>query len=286
MKHFLVKAYLFFVLAVLYSCSPKETSSERDSAVLAQVNSTKLYLNDIKNLIPSELKGSDSINFIRNYINNWVSHEQFYQQSLRYLNTEDINIDKELEEYKKDLLTHKFQTKLIEEKLDTTLTEAEILEYYETNSNSFILKNNIVKVFYIKMPKIIPAFDKFKKLCYANSPKEIEQLNSICVQYAINYFTNDKTWLLVDDIKKEIPQLIDVPEFNLQKGKIFEFEDPDLFYFLKIVDVKTKDNLSPINFERENIKSMIINQRKQQLIYSIKNNFLEEGKTSKEIIIY
>lgn len=287
MNQLITKLSLYVsVIVVSYSCTSKTTIEKEEGKILAKVNDSKLYFEDIKNNIPSELKGSDSANFVKNLIKSWVSNEQFYQQSLRYLTTEEVNVDKEIEEYKKDLLTHKFQTKLIEEKLDTTITESEILSYYETNSNSFILKNNIVKVFYIKMPKIIPAFDKFKKLCYSSIPKEIEQLNSMCVQYAVNFFTDNNTWLLVDDIKKEIPQLVDVPEFNLQKGKIFEFEDQDYFYFLKIMDVKTKNNLSPINFERDNIKSMIINQRKQELINSIKNNFLEEGKTSKEIIIY
>lgn len=287
MNSLITKLFFFVTFVVIsYSCSNKNSTEKEEGKVLAQVNDSKLLFEDIKNSIPSELKGSDSANFVKNLINSWVSNEQFYQQSLRYLNTDEVNVEKEVEEYRKDLLVHKFQSKLIEEKLDTIITESEILNYYETNSNSFILKNNIVKVFYIKMPKIIPAFEKFKKLCYSTVPKEIEQLNSMCVQYAVNFFTDNNTWLLVDDIKKEIPQLADVPEFGIQKGKIFEFEDQDFFYFLKIMDVKTKNNLSPINFERDNIKSMIINQRKQELINSIKNNFLDEGKTNKEIVIY
>ncbi len=277
---------LFFVVLIGYSCFNKNNVDKEEGKILAKVNDSKLLFEDIKNNIPTELKGSDSANFVKNLINSWVSNEQFYQQSLRYLNTEEINVEKEIEDYRKDILVHKFQSKLISEKLDTTISESEIINYYETNSNSFILKNNIVKVNYIKMPKIIPAFEKFKKLCYSAAPKDIEQLNSMCVQYAVNFFTDNNTWLLVEDIKKEIPQLVDVPEFSIQKGKIFEFDDQDFFYFLKIMDVKNKNNLSPINFERDNIKSMIINQRKQELINSIKNSFLDEGKTNKEIVIY
>jgi hypothetical protein len=34
-----------------------------------------------------------------------------------------------------------------------------------------LLKNNIVKVLYVKTPINIPNIDKFKKLCYSNNQK-------------------------------------------------------------------------------------------------------------------
>ena len=33
---------------------------------------------------------------------------------------------------------------------------------------------------------------KLKKLCYSSNPKDSEQLNSMCIQYANNYYTNNK----------------------------------------------------------------------------------------------
>jgi len=276
----------YFILLFALACSKKSSDNEDKGLVLAKVNSSQIYITDLKSIIPSELSGTDSTNYVKNYLNNWAENELFYQQALKYLNEEELNVDKELEAYKKELIQYKFYARLIEEKLDTLITEDEIKNYYEEHSANFVLKNNIVKVYYIKMPLQIPNFEKFKKLCYSNLPKDLEQLNSICVQYANNYFTDNNTWLLFDDLKKEMYQLNDVPEFNLQKGKIFEFQDATQFYFLKIIDVKTKNSLSPLNFEKENIKTMILNQRKQQLINSVKKGFFDEAKSNKEIILY
>ena len=108
----------------------------------------------------------------------------------------------------------------------------------------------------------------------------------MCIQYANNYYMNDNTWLMFEDLKKEIPQLKEVPEYTIQNGKIFEFTDATSFYFLKIIEVKSKNTLSPLNFEKTNIKNMLINQRKQQLITSIKKDFFEKAKTNKELKIY
>ena len=55
---------------------------------------------------------------------------------------------------------------------------------------------------------------------------------------------------------------------------------------LKIKEVKVKNGLSPLNFEKQNIKNFIINQKKTQLINSYKNQLLDKAKTEKTFQIY
>lgn len=269
-----------------FSCNKPIERTEENGKVLAKINKAILYISDIKNLVPKDLSKSDSTAFIQTYINKWASNEVFYQQAQNYLTEEELNVDKEIESYKKELIAYKFQTKLIDEKLDTTISITQIEEYYNANTQNFLLKSNIVKVLYVKTPLSMPNIDKFKKLCYSSNDKDVEQLKSLCIQYANNYFMNDNTWLMFDDLKKEINQLKEVPDYSIQAGKTFEFTDDKSFYFLKIIDVKSKNTLSPLNFEKNNIKNMLINQRKQKLINAIKKDFFDKAKTNKELEIY
>ena len=273
-------------MLITIACTKSSDNTEEQGKVIAKINTSTLYINDVAKISQTGLSKSDSAIFIQNYINNWANNEVFYQQALSYLTEEELNITKEIDEYKKTLLSYKFQTKLINDKLDTNISISQIEDYYNANSQNFLLKNNIVKVLYVKTPFNIPNLEKLKKLCYSTSPKDAEQLNSMCIQYANNYYMNDNTWLMFEDLKKEIPQLKEVPEYTIQNGKIFEFTDATSFYFLKIIEVKSKNTLSPLNFEKNNIKNMLINQRKQQLITSIKKDFFEKAKTNKELKIY
>ena len=284
-KTYLAKAMYFFIVMIIVSCGEKtESNKQSPSTVIAKVNNSELLLSDFENRLPKELTGSDSVAFIKNAIKKWASEEEFYLQALNYLSSEELDVEKELETYKKELISYKFQLKLINEKLDTLISPEQIQEYYDANQQNFLLKNNIVKVLYIKTPNNIPNIDKFKKLCYeSGKAKEALQLKSLCVQYANNYYMNDNTWLLFDDLKKEMLQLKEVPDYTVQKGKIVEFTDATSFYFLKIIDVKSKNTLSPLNFEKNNIKNMLINQRKQLLINNIKKDFFEKALSSKEI---
>jgi len=278
--------FLVLVLLVEFACNKTNDAVNNESKIVAKINSSSLYQSDLKEMSQKGLSKSDSIIFNNNYINNWAKNEVFYQQALNYLSDEELNITNEIEDYKKAVLSYKFETKLINEKLDTTISVAQIEDYYTANSQNFLLKNNIVKVLYIKTPINIPNLDKLKKLCYSQSLKDAEQLKTMCIQYANNYFMNDNTWLMFDDLKKEIPQLKEVPEYTVQNGKIFEFTDATSFYFLKIIEVKSKNTLSPLTFEKNNIKSMLINERKQKLINSIKKDFFDKAKTNKELEIY
>ena len=272
-------------IALFVACSKPTTTTANEGKIVAKVNNTALYSSDIESLLKN-LPAKDSVAYTKAYITKWADNEVFYQQALNYLTEEELNIDKELEAYKKDLIAYRFQTKLINDKLDTVVANDQIEAYYNANSQSFLLKNNIVKVLYVKTPYNIPNIEKLKKLCYSTSAKDAEQLKIMCIQFANNYYMNDNTWLMFEDLKKEIPQLKEVPEYNLQNGKIFEFTDETSYYFLKIIDIKSKNTLSPINFEKNNIKNMLINQRKQQLISTIKKDFFDKAKTNKELEIY
>lgn len=283
-----IKSFLFlgqFLLLLSCDKSSSETVEEKGK-VIASVNSANLYETDLGRIAPEGMTMSDSAAFVQTFINKWAYNEVFYQQAVNYLTEEEADISKEIEAYKKELLSYKFQAKLIEEKLDTTVTMQQIEEYYNANAQNFLLKNNIVKVLYVKTPLKIPNLAKLKKLCYSTNPKDAEQLKSMCIQYANNFFMNDNTWLMFDDLKKEMRQLNEIPEYEIKNGKTFEFTDATSFYFLKIIDVKSKNTLSPLNFEKKNIKSMMINQRKQQLINAIKKDFFEKAKTNKELEIY
>jgi len=286
LKFILTHKILFILLFYISACNKTEVENSDSDKKIASLNTSTLYLKDLQKFSVKGISKSDSIAYNETYIKKWASDEVFYQQSLTYLSEEEQEITKEIEEYKKQLLTYRFQTKLINEKLDTNITMTQIQDYYNLNSQNFLLKSNILKVLYVKVPLNIPNIEKLKKLCFSNNPKDGEQLKNICIQYANNYFMNDNTWLMLEDLKKEINQLKEVPEYTIQNGKTFEFTDASSYYFLKIIDVKSKNTLSPLSFEKENIKNLIVNQRKQKLVTTIKKDFYEAAIKNKELEIY
>lgn len=283
MKH-LFYISIAFVLATCNRSVNKE--AEKGTKIVARAGDEDLSIDEFTEEYVSTGIIKDSVYNAKKSIENWATESLFYQEALEKLNEDEVNVERQVENYRKTLVNYIYQTKLIEANLDTSISRSEIESYYNDHRDNFILKENIVKVNYFKIPVRTPVLPKIKKLLVSVNPADKEQLKTLCIQNAENFFINDSTWLFLDDIKKEIPALKDQPDLNLITGRVVEFTDDQYYYYLKIKDVKVKNGLSPMNFEAQNIRKFIINMRKAQLINRYKKNLVEKAKAERKFIIY
>ncbi len=283
MHHKIIPYLCFFVFLLGCKQSAKEAGHDNSKSV-AKAGEEELTQDAFTEGFVSTGVIKDSLFNAKKSIENWAIEALFYQEAMSKLNEGEVQIEKQVQDYRKSLVNYIYQSKLIEANLDTTITKEEIEVYYNKHRDNFILKENILKVNYFKVPIKSPALVKIKRLVWSTNPKDKEQLKALCVLNAENFFMNDSTWLFLDDVKKEIPGLKDQPDFNLSQGRVVEFSDDDYYYYLKVKDVMVKNGLSPINFESKNIRKFIINNRKTQLISQYKQILLEKAKTNKTFI--
>ena len=111
-------------------------------------------------------------------------------------------------------------------------------------------------------------------------------LEDYCHQYAMNYFLDDTTWLLFDDLLKEIPIRTYDQEQFLQNNRNIEIEDSSMIYFVNIKGFMIKESLSPLSFEKENIRSLIINKRKLQLVQEMEKAAYEQALKDNDFEIF
>lgn len=280
--------YIAYIIisTLLFSCRTAEKEEESGVKIVAKAGNERLDMDEFKDNFLSSGVVKDSTYLSKRAIENWATESLFYQEALTKLNEDEVQIEKAVESYRKSLVNYIYQTKIIEANLDTNVNREEIEEYYNAHRDNFILKENIVKVNYFKIPLKAQGINKIRQLLYASNPKDAELLKNLCVQNAENFFMNDSTWLFLEDIKKEIPKLHDQPDFNLVPGRILEFSDAPYYYYLRVKDMKVKNGLSPINFELQNIKNFIINNRKVQLIKQYKQLLLEKAVANKSFVLY
>lgn len=271
--------YILYIFIFLGLVSCNQNKGEQDVKSIASAGDKSLGEDEYKQFNFMGTGANDSAFISKKLIEDWAQNELFYQEAKEKLMPEDLNVDAEVEKYRQELINYKYEIRLIENNLDTSISKQEIQAYYDANRDNFILKDNIVKVNYFKVPIKSKALGKMKAAVVSQNPKEKENLKALCLQYADNYFINDSTWLLLEDIKKEIPQLRELPEYNFYAGRYFEYTDSLNYYYLKIKEIKIKNGLSPINFEMGNIKNILLNGRKMKLIRQYKQQILEKAKS-------
>ncbi|MGZ3865511.1 MAG: hypothetical protein ACXVOH_08960 [Bacteroidia bacterium] len=275
------------VLFGLFSCGNKEDKAGGSGEKpVARVYDKKLYLSDFISNIPKELNKKDSIIFVNSYREQWILNELLLHQAESNLPAEEKNIEKEIEEYRKNLLVYRYETELVKQKLDTAVSNEEIEQYYAGHQQNFMLKDNIVKVSYVKVGVKSPTIDKVKKWYASSDEKDRDNLKKYCIQYADNFFLDDNTWLLLDDVMKEIPLRDYNPELFLKTTRHIEMSDSSFNYFLFIKEFKIKNMPSPLSFEKDNIRQVIINKRKLKLIEEMKQSVYGQAKEKTNFEVY
>ncbi|MCO6500910.1 MAG: hypothetical protein J5I47_11140 [Vicingus serpentipes] len=269
---------------MMLSCSLLENNEEE--RVIARVEKTYLYHSDIEGVVPKGVSKEDSVMIINNYIQNWIKENLILQKAELNLKDNQKDFQKQLEDYRKTLIIYSYEKELIRQKLDTNVTKEEIISFYDNNKQNFELRDDILKVRYLKVVKNAPQLKKIRKVYKSTKPEDIEKLKEYAHQFSEKFFLNENQWILFDDLLQEVPLSVNNREGFLKNIKNVELEDSLSYYFVFIKDYRLKSDVAPLNFEKLNIKNIIINKRKLNLMNKIKNELYQEALLKKDIEIY
>jgi len=250
------KALLFILVLGLFSCNFFEKDTDN---LLVTVYGDELYYSDIQHLVSSGLSDEDSLKLVRTLCERWAKEQLLVQKAKINLPLIQQNVQAQVESYENSLLIYSYQKELLNQKLDTLVSEEEIESYYTKNKQNFILKDAVVRVSYIKLKKEVPYLWKAKRLYKKEDEESKLSLEDYCYQFADDYYLDDN-WLYVDDTFKAFPE--SYTSRNLYKGKNIEFVDDDYYYFLHVKKYKSKGSVSPLEMVSNQIQSIIINKRK------------------------
>ncbi|MFM2018323.1 MAG: hypothetical protein RL007_1979 [Bacteroidota bacterium] len=278
---------LMALVCFIASCrESEETSDVNKGRVVATVYGYSLYESDLVDAVPAGLTTEDSTRRAESFINSWVREMLLLSKAQSNLPGQDKEMEKKLEAYRNSLIIYAYETELVHQKLDTVVTEEEIAKYYEEHAADFQLRDNIVRVIYVKVDNEAPNLPKVKNWVKSDKPADREELDKYCRQFATNYYLEDQSWLLFDDLLKEVPIQTYNRELFLQNNRFVEVADSSSTYFLNIKGFMTRNSQSPLAFEKENIRNIIINKRKLELIDRMHDDLYKEAVNNNSIKIY
>jgi len=260
--------------------------NDDQGAILAEVGDKKLTINDLMEVIPDNSNSADSIALSERYIQDWIMEQLVINKAEEGLSEDKKNFDLLIENYRKSLLTHTYEQEWIRQKLDTTISEEEIEKYYNDNEKNFQLKDYIVKVKFSAIASDSKNINALKKLFYSEKPEDLVKWEQLCVDIGVSYYFDEDHWMLWDEFIKQVPlEVYDVEAF-LKKKKTVELEKENNLYFIAITDYQLSGSRSPLSFERDKIRSMILNRRKLQLLDDMRRDLYAKATQDNVIKTY
>ncbi|PIQ14466.1 MAG: hypothetical protein COW67_13650 [Flavobacteriales bacterium CG18_big_fil_WC_8_21_14_2_50_32_9] len=276
---------LFILVAIFFSSCTYFTKEEVVAEVAAKVGTYTLTVEDLKKLDIKDVSPEDSLVLVNNFVENWVKEKLMLQKAELNLTQYQKDFNRQLEDYRKTLLIYTYELELIKQNLDTNVSESDIQDYYQKNPENFYLTNDIAKINFLKVPINAPKTNRIKKLFLSEKEKDQHELKEYAHQYAEKFYFDENEWIELNELRKEAPISILSTDFFKQNNHIIT-EDSLALYFILFKDYRLKGDVSPLSFESDNIKNIILNKRKLNLLKKIKIELYQQALLNKEIQIY
>jgi len=253
---------------------------------VARVFENYLYPSDLEKVIPSGTNRQDSMLLAKRYTETWVKDMLMQHRAEESLSEEQMDFETQIEEYHRSLLIYTYRQNLLQQKMDTLVSEREINSYYEENSKNFVLNQNVIKGTFIKVPFSAPNQDQLRRWSWNNREQDLDQLEKYCLSYAEKYSDFNDTWVDFSSIREQLPRRISNPVRYLNSYRNIEHSDSLFRYLVHISDHLTEGEVAPVEMVSDDITNIILNKRKIKFIKDLEHRVYTDGVSRNQFEIY
>lgn len=262
-------------------------SPAKEPKAIARVGKSFLYQEDLIDVVPKGTSKNDSIAIVKSFINQWATKKLLFEAAERNLSNDKVSeYNALMEQYKVDLYTKAYIEELVIRQVDTLVTEAQIVDYYEKNKQYFKNASELVKLRYINLVKENPKFAKIKAKFTSFTKKDQRALEQLSVQFK-SYAFNDSIWVDINQVYEKLPFLtVENKNKYILNGSNFQYPDATTLWLVKVNKVLPKDSATPLEFLKPTLKQIIINNRKLELVNTIEKEITNDAINDKKYEIY
>ena len=257
-----------------------------DDKVVARVGKHKLYESEVNAYIPSGVSLADSTNLALQYINTWATDIIFADMAQSQLSKAERDVTAELEAYKRDLLRFRYEQRFIGDRLDTLVTEDQMLDFYDKHKNLFVLERPIMKVRFVDIYKNVEQKDQIIRLLSSNKPKDMETVEGLANKYAIRYFDKSYQWIDAAVLAREFGTDYGQMLAKMNQSYIrMESEDASDIKVAYVREIR-RSGVAPFDFCTERIREYILSGRKHDLLVALEQSLLKGASDDGQFVIY
>lgn len=263
---------LLCALALSTSCNKLKLYTFDKGQVIATVGDRELYATDIAGMIEPGLPVKDSLAALESIVDTWVRKEIKNAAAEGALSGHAHDIDEMVAQYRGALLTYKYEQDWLAGRLDTTVTTAQINDYYNANRDGFRLAGPIVKARIARIPAGLRQSRKLEEMFRSERESDRGDFLNICQknQYRTDDFSAE--WTDFSTVIQHIPFSQSNFDDFLRTRKYYEVEDDQYKYMMAIDAYRPTGDYSPMERETGNIRKIILNKRRQGLLQQLEDS--------------
>ncbi len=285
----LYKARVIFFLGGTFlagSCSKSADGIEVGKGapkVIAKVYDREVFASEIEDVTRGARTREDSIRLASLYLDRVALEKALLQKSIGSGLVDMTDIEAKTSEFRNNLINLRFEREYVKKNLDTVITENQMRDYFEKNKSSFVLSHDILLAYYVVIPSNTPKIGKLKDAMASDKPNDFEELKSQCLRYASTFSLDNKHWTQVPTyFLREAKVLADAARTK----QVVTMEKEDKLHLIRVFDYKFAKQPSPFLYVETDIREILLNKRKMELLSKLNEQVLAEAKQNNKIEIY
>lgn len=273
---------LALILPALLSCNAV-SSLIHDDDVVARVGKERLYLSTLRSLIPTGVSPEDSANLAEGYIRAWASDLLYLKLADEQLSKSEKDVRDELEDYRRSLLKYRYEQSYVGERLDTLITEEQILQYYEAHKDKFVLESPVLKVRFLDIMSDSPGKEMILRKMSSDDYDDVIEADSLAYTYALRYFDNGEKWMDAAVLAREFGTDV-AAMLSSMKDSFIMIEKDSRLRAAYVLDI-CRSGQAPLEYSASRIRDIILNSRKRELLSGLEQDLLEDALERKQFVI-
>lgn len=273
------------VLALLLAACISEVDPQDPKIARAYDNT--LYWSDLRRVVPMDVDQEDSIAIANAFINNWIRQQVLLRKAEENLPEAKKDFEQKLQDYRNSLVIFAYEQALVDQKLDTALQRSEIERYFEENRSSFELRDNILRIRWFKVRESDKrTMKRLEEHFLSGDAQRMREVELWLAQRNVPIVDRIERWSTFNELRSEI-SVWSAPDAikDLREGRSV-LRDLEGGYFVDILELRRKDSTAPLSLVEQDIRSILINQRKLKLLESMRLDVQQDAQANGHVEVY
>lgn len=248
----------------IVACAEGEEGGDRP---VARAYDQVLLWSDLRQVIPIEATPVDSTAMAEQYIEAWVKQQVVLHVAEQNQAGTGLGMEDQLEDYRRSLVIYNYEQALVDQKLDTAVSQAQIEEYYERNRANFELKEPSVRLRWFKVNEADKrVLRKQEERFLRGGDEDRHELELWLAQRGITIVDRSGIWSQASVVSSEMALEAALPDdlFLRDGRRVMKGEHGACF--IEVLEHRPPNSTSPLEVVRADIRAILLNQRKLQLI--------------------
>ena len=278
-----IAGILLLLFLTIYGCSSFSRKNGNDEVVF-KVSDMLLTQGDLNTLLKGQRISPDSTYDVYRYLRSVAIDQLLLQRAEDNIRDRDY-VDSLVAGFRNSLIVSLYEEQMLRERLSSELTPEQIRNYYTKNAASFILKQNLIKGVFLKVPVDAPDITRLKEWVKKISPDDLEKIEKYSILNAQIYNCFLDNWVDFSSILRAMPAVAaQLPAVALKESNLIAVSDERFVYLLGIKEYKLAGEQEPFEWAGNRIEEMMLNEKKNRFLSDFRSEMFEKALETGKVI--